>query len=309
MSKLRLKKRKQFPPIDAAVSNTGKTENEKQVKRILQRAIYNAEKHNVKLESGRVNHGDGNCSYESVIFNINDRKCFTKLLPMSPDYYRRIWNIDLMNKVLDKRIPWNPGMTRAQIVGGFQELMVSGVYERSFFGDMMMAGIACGVRQIILIFNTNENNPHDPISVVDPRDYAGDIDSEIPVVVAYNLVHYESLHPVGEQDIKETIKLVKSYIAKPSRYRQEYGFTRTDMPYLISRSILPKPSATKPRQTQNPESQTSTSQNESAQSQNPPKTTTKCLQIARNESLDDNQNNYKNEGFKFEDVFFNKISN
>merc|ERR1712208_51123 len=132
---------------------------------------------------------------------------------MGPYYYRRIWNTDLMNKILDEKIPWNPGMSRAQIIGGFQELTESGVYERSFFGDMMMAGIACGVRQRILIFNTNEDILHDPIAVVDPKDYGGDIDSEIPVVVAYNLVHYESLHPVGEQDIEETVKLVKSYIA------------------------------------------------------------------------------------------------
>ena len=47
------------------------------------------------------------------------------------------------------------------------------------------------------------------------------------VVVAYNLVHYESLHPVEEQDIEETVKLVISYIAMPSRYMQEYGFKKS----------------------------------------------------------------------------------
>ena len=120
MSKLSLRKRKKMQlPCDAPVQNAAKTEIKAQVKMIFQRAISSAEKHNTRLEPGRENHGDGNCSYESVIFNINERKCFPKILPMSPDYYRRIWNIDLMNKVLDKRIPWNPGMTRAEIMAGF----------------------------------------------------------------------------------------------------------------------------------------------------------------------------------------------
>ena len=99
-----------------------------------------------------------------------------------------------------------------------------------------MAGIACGVRKRILIFNTHTNTTHDPISVVDPRDYGGEIDSEIPVVVAYNLVHFESLHPVDEIDIQETIKLANSY--STGDYEDAYGFTRCDMPYLISRSVV-----------------------------------------------------------------------
>merc|ERR1712208_73416 len=112
-----------------------------------------------------------------------------------------------------------------------------GVYERDFFGDMMMAGIACGVKKVILIFHTNEDivrTGHDPISVIDPRDYEGEIDSDIPVVVAYNLVHYESLEPLCADDVRETIKLVSSYSSKPSRYKQEYGFSGKDISDLVS---------------------------------------------------------------------------
>ena len=54
---------------------------------------------------------------------------------------------------------------------------------------------------------------HDPISVVDPTHYGGSLNNQIPVVVAYNLVHYESLQPVDRNDIEETMKLTKSYIA------------------------------------------------------------------------------------------------
>ena len=85
-------------------------------------------------------------------------------------------------------------------------------------------------------FDTNVNiatTGHDPISVVDPRDYGSDINTDIPVVVAYNLVHFESLHPVDESDIQETVRLANSY--STGSYKGAYGFTRCDMPYLISK--------------------------------------------------------------------------
>ena len=247
-SKLKLKRKKFHEPYKdlPKEGNMGgiqhiKTETNKiklvKNNRIFERAIANAAKHRIGLRPGTENNGGGNCSYESVILNINKRDCYEEKLHMSADYYRRIWNTDLLNKILDERIPWNPGLTRAQMIAGFQELMESGVYERSFFGDMMIAGIACGVRKLILIFNTHEMTPHDPVSVIDPRHYGGICDTEIPVVLAYDLVHYESMEPISLQDIEGTIKLTKSYIATPSRYMEEYGFTRKDMKYLILPSV------------------------------------------------------------------------
>ena len=205
--------------------------------RIFLRAIENAKKHKIRIVAGIENQGGGNCSYESVLLNINERDCFKVGFVMSPDYYRRVWNVDLRAKILDGRIDWNPGMTRSEIIEGFEELMQAGVYERDFFGDLMMAGIACGTRKRILIFNTHEMTPHDPISVIDPTHYGGVVDSDVPVVLAYDLVHYESLHTVDDDDIAQTIKLVNCYVAQPSTYRQEYGFTREDMQYLITPSV------------------------------------------------------------------------
>ena len=151
---------------------------------------------------------------------------------MSPDFYRRIWTNDMMNRILDKSSDWNPGLTEKQIIDGFTTMMDSGVYEVEFFGDIFMPGIACGIRNRILIFNTNENivrTGHNPIAVIDPTNYGGLLDDNTPVVVAYNLVHYESLHPVNQKDIEETIKLTNAYVAKPSRYEEIYGFTRDDI--------------------------------------------------------------------------------
>ena len=46
---------------------------------------------------------------------------------------------------------------------GWSGMMDSGVYERGLFGDLMLFGIACGSKKIILIFNTNLDSSHDPI--------------------------------------------------------------------------------------------------------------------------------------------------
>ena len=232
---------------------------------------------------------------------------------MSHEYYRRIWNIDLMNKILDKKIPWNPGMTRQEIIEGFNEIMESGVYERSFFGDMMIVGIACGVEKRILIFNTNENinkTGHDPISVVDPRDYGGSVNSHIPVVLSYDLVHFESLEPVDNKDIEETLNLVNSYSA--GRYSEEYGFTRNDMTYLVSaiephQERLDNKSATELDQAHK-------SRGHPPQRNTPniirptPQKKTKFTKATKNKSSVVEQKNDKNEGkdesFKFEYICF-----
>ena len=141
---------------------------------------------------------------------------------------------DMMNRIILGICPWNASYSVQQIREGFKKLMESGIYELDFFGDMMMGGIACGIGKRILIFNTNENLIHDPISVVDPTHYDARIKIEdtTPVVVAYNNYHYESLHPIDEQDRVETIRLVSSYIE--NRYNHDYGYTKNDIVYLIS---------------------------------------------------------------------------
>ena len=142
---------------------------------------------------------------------------------------------EMLNRILLEICQINPGFTENQLREGFEKVQQSGVYEVPYFGDMMLGGIACGIKKRILIFNTHENVVHDPIAVVDPRhyDFTLDITDETPIVVAYNNYHYENLCPVAEQDRLETIKLVNSYIG--GRYHQEYGFSRQGMNYLTIR--------------------------------------------------------------------------
>ena len=121
---------------------------------------------------------------------------FRERLRQSPNWYRRMWMDEMMTRIINGMCPWNPGYTENQLRYAFEHLKESGIYEMEFFGDMMIAGIACGIKKRILIFNTSENLLHDPIYVVDPNyfDVMIEIDDSTPVVVAYNNYHYESLH-------------------------------------------------------------------------------------------------------------------
>ena len=91
----------------------------------------------------------------------------------------------------------------------WKEMLEPGAYERGIFGDLMLPGIACGVRKILLIFNTNLDTPHDPIYVVDPSDFNVSPDTNIPIILAYNMSHYESMEPLTEIDTQKSNDLVK----------------------------------------------------------------------------------------------------
>ena len=103
----------------------------------------------------------------------NKKKSWSKPPPqsflLSPDYYSRVWVTDMKNRTMADDT-WKIYSDR-EWESGWQELMESGVYERGIFGDLLLLGIACGLRKILLIFNTNMNSPHDPIYVCDPRKF------------------------------------------------------------------------------------------------------------------------------------------
>ena len=141
---------------------------------------------------------------------------------MSIDWYRRIFVTDMANRTLntDYNIYSNE-----EWLEGWNQMLVPGAYERGIFGDLMLPGIACGLRKFILIFNTNPDTPHDPIYVVDPSIFNVMADTEIPVVLAYNMSHYESMEPCSNDDINATIDLV-SKCNTNIRFWTEYEYIR-----------------------------------------------------------------------------------
>ena len=193
---------------------------------MIKRATASARKHGIKLRHGKPNPGTGDCAFEATIYNNNERACYRDKYEMSVDWYRRIWMTDMANR---SRKNYNI-YTDQQWQEGWAQMLVPGIYERGIFGDLMLPGIACGIRKIILIFNTNLNTPHDPIYVVNPCDFNVLPDTDIPIILAYNMSHYESMEPCSHSDIEATINLVKEY--QEGRYR--YG--RADIIFLLTLS-------------------------------------------------------------------------
>ena len=195
---------------------------------IVTRAIQSAQKHGINLVQGTLNQGNGNCAFDSIISNINDRKCFPEKLELSSTDYRQIW-ITEFEMDSHKYPNLGAGYSSKEIQDRWNKLKQSGVYEVEFFGDLVLHAIAKGCRKNILIFNTSLE-AEDPIYVIQAEEFGGIADIDIPVVVAYNQVHYESMHPITQEDIEKTKLLMNSYIAGT------YEYTKQDIPFLISRS-------------------------------------------------------------------------
>ena len=196
---------------------------------MTKRAIASAKKHEINVCQGKPIPADGNCAIESVIANINERECFSDSFNFSADVYRRIWATEFKNRAIDDKT-WNI-YTNQEWEQGWVDMMNSGVYERGLFGDLMLFAVACGVGKTLLIINTSLDSPHDPIYICDPKKFDVNPSTDIPVVLAYDMSHYESLHPLTDLDIEKTIQLVQQYQAG------NYAFSKADLPFLLDTEI------------------------------------------------------------------------
>ena len=200
---------------------------------MIRQAIESAAKHGIKLIQGVRNNADGNCQYESVLNNINYRSCFDSKLSQHPNDYRYKWVSELENAAsIYPDIA--PGYCQEEKSENWNKLKRPFVYEVPYFGDFVMHGIARGCKKDILIFNTSPE-AWDPIYVIKASRFGGQTDSDIPVVLAYNQRHYESLHPQSVEDINKTKDLINAFT------NGNYMYAKKDIPYLIEISKEPTP--------------------------------------------------------------------
>ena len=192
---------------------------------MIKQAIESARKHGIDLVPGVRNNADGNCSFESVLNNINYRDCFENKLTKHPNAYRLEWVTALENESL-KNPDIAAGYSEEEKRENWALLKCPGVYQVPYFGDFIMHGIANGCRKNILIFNTSPE-ASDPIYVIAASRFGGNADSDIPVILAYNQIHYESLHPLSAEDIDKTKLLINEYVSG------NYTFQKRDIPHLI----------------------------------------------------------------------------
>ena len=165
-------------------------------------AIGNASKLGIQMYHPFLNSANGNCAFESVIDNINSRKCFSENFSKSPDFYRSAWMIEIEKVGFHD---WNMGLSKKEWEKEWSLIRNSRLYEHCL-GDLIIPGIAHAVRKNILIFNTHPTaNP--PVFVVSASTFGGTPSTDIPVCLAYNNFHYEQLVPKSSIDIARTVKL------------------------------------------------------------------------------------------------------
>ena len=171
---------------------------------MIERAIQNAKFHGINLFPGTKNPAQGDCIFESVIDNINMRHCFSEKLSEDPSYWRCVWLTEIERIGFDF---WNLDRTKEEWKAEFNLMKQPGVYEMPLF-DLIPPGIAHCVRKNLLVFNTSPQ-AHCPIYVVPATAFGSNANSEVPICLAYNQSHYESLIPCSDQDIQKTVLLSK----------------------------------------------------------------------------------------------------
>ena len=120
--------------------------------KMLKAAILSAKHHGINLEHGKQNPGLSDCAIESVIFNVNERPCYHHKYPMSINYYQRIFVTDMANRTVYSA--WNT-LSHQEWFNGWREMLQPGIYERGIFGDLLLQGIAFGLKKYNLKLTTN----------------------------------------------------------------------------------------------------------------------------------------------------------
>ena len=186
---------------------------------MVTKAIANAEFHGIHLHQGVKNLANGDCIFESVIDSVNTRDCFEESFDGTPAELRYIW-MSITEKVAFEG--WNLGMSVEEWKAEFDKLKQPGVYELTL-GDLVPPGIAHCTRKNLLIFNTSPLAVS-PIYVIAASTFGGCADTDIPVCLAYDQAHYESLVPSSDADIHKTVNLSQQFL------HGQYSLKMEDIP-------------------------------------------------------------------------------
>ena len=136
---------------------------------IIVKAIESARKHKINLCAGIMNNANGDCIFESVIYNINGRECYTRKLNRSALSYRVEW-ISMLERLENDYPLIGAGFTDKQKKESWNKLKQPGVYQVDYFGDFVIYAAAIGSKKVILTFNTSVD-ASDPIYVICPENF------------------------------------------------------------------------------------------------------------------------------------------
>ena len=192
------------------------------IKRIVEKGIANAKFHGINLHPGVENLASGDCAFECMIDGISTRQCFAETFDGTPAFWRHKWCTEAEDLALKF---YDAGMSEVEWRAAWDILKISGQYE-FVLGDLILPVIAHCTQKDVLIFNTSPR-AHAPIFVVESSTLGQRrANTEIPVVMAYDQSHFESLVPDTEEDVHKTIQLKKRFL------EGQYHTGIVDIPFL-----------------------------------------------------------------------------
>ena len=221
-------------------------------------AILNAKYHGIDLHHGVPNLANGDCAIEAIADNISTRPEFGEVFNGGSEFNRRMWMGEAENLVYS--FSGGAGMSEQDFRKQWDILKRSGNYEYEL-GDYVIAAIAHCTRKDILIFHTRGDGQFNPISVVQAVKLGNrPANSDIPVLLAYNQVHFEGLVPNTALDIQKTVQLKIQFI------NNEYTIQKKDIPVFATQQLtyaqtVKKSQTLTPEKMQTPKQSTKESSN------------------------------------------------
>ena len=161
---------------------------------MVQKAIRVGKFYGQELRLGVENKAAGDCSIEVCMDQLNFRPEFDqmRLDEGEPQFYRETWFREI------ERVAWgtvfSEDYTEGEWKTGWEFMRQPRNYEHAL-GDMVMAGIAHCNRVDILVIYTNANSFRS-FDLIRADTFGGrPAVVDVPIIVAYNGYHYESLVP------------------------------------------------------------------------------------------------------------------
>ena len=175
--------------------------------------------HGINLHHGVKNLANGDCVIEAMADNITIRDCFFEVYNQSAAFNRKMWLTEAAKVVFEYS-----GISKEEFDLEWEQLKQPYCYECPL-GDFVLPAIAHCTRKDVLIFNTSLKGSWDPIYVVQSSEMGNrQANTEIPVLLAYDGVHYEGLVPDTLEDQEKTVILKKTYLSG------DYAVQKKDIP-------------------------------------------------------------------------------
>ena len=205
----------------------------KSVNELLKRAISNAARHGLSLKPGTLNNADGECLWESLMYNITQRPCIKHNTMKTPRELKQISITKAQKDTELKKLPFIPETTTVE---QWSNIRKDRVYETDL-GDFCLIFAARALKRNILIFNTNTKTGAPPIDLIRAEEYEGGvlIDNN-PLVIAYDSVHFESVEPISRSDELRAIELAEWI--KTKQYKLTHKHTQKMT--IITRNYKPE---------------------------------------------------------------------